>query len=94
MARRKNPYKELMQYMTFAVIGNAVLFFLYLIVAGQGIIWLKAIISILTISLACLCLYVLYMSRELTHQRSLWMTVASASIILCTLVSLLLNYPY
>ncbi len=92
MARR-NPFKEAMQYMPYAIIADGVLFFLYMIVAGQGITWLKVIISILAILLSCLCLYVLYMSRELVKQRSLWMTVGSVSVILCTIVSLLLNFP-
>lgn len=92
MARR-NPYKEIMQYMPFAIIADGILFLLYLIVAGQSIAWLKVIISILAILLSLLCLYVLHMSRELLKQRSLWMTVGSASVILCTLVSLLLNFP-
>ena len=92
--RRKNPFRELMQYMSFAIITDGILFLIYLIVAGQGIIWLKAITSILAISLSSLCLYVLYKAGELVSQRSLWMTVGAISVITCTVVSLLLNVPY
>lgn len=91
--RRKNPFKELMQYMSYAIITDGILFVVYLIVAGQGIIWLKAITSILAILLSCLCLYVLYKLGELFSQRSLWMTVGAISVIVCTLVSLLLKFP-
>lgn len=94
MAKRNNPFKELMQYMSFAIITDGILFVIYLIVAGQGIIWLKAITSILAILLSCLCLYVLYKADELVSQRSLWMSVGAISVIVCTIVSLLLNYPY
>lgn len=93
MERNHNRYKELERNLTYAIVTDAVIFVLYLIFAGAGIVWLKVITSILAILLSGLCLYTLYISKELLRQRSLWITAAAAAIILCTIVSLLLNYP-
>jgi cell division protease FtsH len=40
-----------------------------------------------------LALGFLFMSGELLKKRSLWMTVAFASVLLCTIVSLVCNFP-
>ena len=93
MERNHNRYKELERNLTYAIVTDAVIFVLYLIFAGAGIVWLKVITSILAILLSGLCLYTLYISKELLRQRSLWITAAATAIILCTIVSLLLNYP-
>ena len=39
------------------------------------------------------CLAFLYLTRELTRRRSLWMTTASGGILICLLFSLILNFP-
>ena len=93
MANNNNRYKELERNMTYAIVTDAVIFILYLIVAGAGIVWLKVITAILAILLSGLCLYTLYISKELLRQRSLWITTSAVAIIVCTLISLLLNYP-
>ena len=93
MERNHSRYKELERNLTYAIVTDAVIFVLYLIFAGAGIVWLKVITSILAILLSGLCLYTLYISKELLRQRSLWITAAATAIILCTIVSLLLNYP-
>lgn len=93
MENKQKVYKQLEFYMTCALIADAVLFVLYLIAAGAGIIWLKVILAILAFGLSGLCLYVLFVTKELLRQRSFWMTVASASIIICTLFSLVLRFP-
>lgn len=93
MAERQNRYKEMERYMTYALIADAVLFVLYLICAGSGVIWLKVILSILTIVLSGLCLGYLYLSRELLRQRSLWMTVCAGAVLVCVVASLILNFP-
>ena len=79
--------------MTYALIADAVLFVLYLICAGSGIIWLKVILAILAIALSGLCLFFLYSTRELLRQRSLWMSACAAAVLICTLASLILNFP-
>lgn len=93
MARNRNRYKQMERYMTYAMIADGVLFILYLLFAGFGITWLKVITAILAILLSGLCLYCLYMSKELLRQRSLWMTVGAAAVIICILASLVLNFP-
>lgn len=86
-------YKQMEQYMTYALFADAVLFILFLIFAGLGIIWLKVITAILCILLSGACLALLYLSKELLKQRSLWMSTAAAAIIVCLLFSLILNFP-
>ena len=93
MAQQNNRYKEMEQYMTCALIADAVLFVLYFICASSGIIWLKVILAILAIALSGLCLACLYFSRELLRQRSLWMTVCAGAVAVCILVSLMRNFP-
>ena len=93
MYRKQNRYKELELYLTGAIIANALLFALYLIIAGTGIVWLKIITAFLSLALAALILYFLYINKEMTRPRSFWITVAAASLFLCTLVSLICNYP-
>ena len=86
-------YKQMEFYMTCALIANAGIFILYLIFAGFGIVWLKVITAILCILLSGACLAFLYMSRELLRPRSLWMSAASAAVLVCVLFSLILNFP-
>lgn len=93
MDGKKNRYKELEAYLTYALIIDSVLFVLYLIVAGCGIIWLKVITAFLSLALSALIFYYLYINDEWHRQRSLWLTVGSVSVFICTLMSLVLNYP-
>lgn len=93
MAQRPNRYKQFESNMTLTLIGNLVLFLLYMLFAGLGIIWLKVVFAIFCGLLSLAVLGLLYLSQELTRPRSLWMTVAAAAIAVNLLVSLLLNYP-
>lgn len=93
MARDNKRYQQWDRYMTYGLITDGVLFFLYLLFAGLGILWLKIITVILAIGLSLLCLYFLYVSKELLKERSLWMTVGASAVIVCILVSLILNFP-
>ena len=93
MDSKQNRYKELETYLTYALILDAVLFVIYMIVAGLGIIWLKVITAFLSMALSALIFYCLYINNEWLRQRSLWLTVGAVSVFLCTLMSLVLNYP-
>lgn len=93
MAKKQNRYKDLETKLTAALIVDAVIFILYLLFAGLGIIWLKVVTAILTILISGLCLVLLYFSGELLRQRSLWMTVGFGAVVICLLFSLILNYP-
>lgn len=93
MANHVNRYKEMERYMTYALIADAIIFVIYLIAAATGTIWLKVITAIISFLISGLCLGYLYMSKELLKPRSLWMTTGAAAVFLCTLFSLVLNYP-
>ena len=92
MANRSR-YKETEQYLTIFLIASAIDFILFLIFAGTGIIWLKVITAIFAILIPVLCLALLYLTKELLKQRSLWMTTGFFGIFLCTVVSLIANFP-
>ncbi len=93
MAARKNRYREMERKMTLVILADLAFFLLYLLFASMGIVFLKVLLAILVLALSLLILGFLYLTRELLRQRSLWMTVSAFSIFLCTLVSLILNYP-
>lgn len=92
MAKRKR-YKELEQLLTKVLIGDAVVFVLYLLFAGTGVTALKVITAIIAILASGLCLAFLYMTGEIKKRRSRWMVMGFGAIVACLLVSLILNYP-
>lgn len=93
MSQRNSRYKQMEQYMTYALIFAALLFVVFLICAGAGVIWAKAVTAVLSILICAVCLAFLYMNHELLRTRSLWMTVAAVAIITCTIFSLILGFP-
>ena len=92
MAKRKR-YKELEQLLTKLLIGDAVVFVLYLLFAGIGLTALKVVTAIIAILCSGLCLAFLYMTGEIRKRRSRWMVMGFGAVIACLLVSLILNYP-
>ena len=92
MAKR-NRYREMESLMTKIIIGDALVFVLYLGCAGLGWDVLKVLTAIIAIFGSLLCLGWLYLTGEFTRRRSLWMVTGFAAIVLCMLVSLLLGYP-
>jgi ABC-type bacteriocin/lantibiotic exporter with double-glycine peptidase domain len=92
MAKR-NRYQEMEQLLTVALIADAVIFVLYLIVAGAAIGWLKIVLAVVALLMAAAGLAFLFLTRELLKQRSLWLSCGFFSVFLCTLVSLILAYP-
>lgn len=93
MERKRNRYKEMERYMTYALLADAAVFVLYLLFAGFGIGWMKTFLAIVAIVGSGLCIAFLYMRGELMRLRSRWLVVGFAAILLVVLVSLLLNYP-
>ena len=93
MSKRPNRYKLMVRNMTITIMVNLVFFLVFLIAAGNSIVWLKVISFIMILIISSLCLAVLYLSKELLRQRSIWMTVASFAILACTLFSLILRFP-
>ena len=92
MAKRMR-YKQIDQLLTRVLIADTAVFILYLIFAGFGIGFLKVLTVIIALALSALCLVYLYMIGEFKKARSRWLVMGFAAIILCTLVSLILNFP-
>ena len=93
MAGKPHRYKIMERIMTVALCADTLLFIFYLIAAGNGITWLKVILTLLCLGISGLMLWFLYATKELMRQRSLWITTGAAAIIICLLFSLLLNFP-
>lgn len=93
MAAQNNRYMKMQWYMLYALVADLGLFLLYMIFAGYGVIWLKVVTAILAALLSIGCLAFLFLTQELLRPRSLWMSVTAASILLCLVASLILNYP-
>ena len=94
MAKRsRNRYREMESHMTKIILGDALVFVLYLLCAGFGWSILKVITAIIAIFGSLLCVGWLYLTGEFSRRRSLWMVTAFICIIICVAVSLLLNYP-
>jgi len=90
---KRARYKQMETIMTAVLCLDAVVFVAYLVLAGMGMIGLKVTTAILCLLISGAALYFLYMTKELLRKRSLWMTLTAACIILCVLVSLILNFP-
>ena len=92
MASRKR-YKELEQMMARILVADVVVFALFALFAGLGVVAMKVICAIVTIIVSGMCLAFLYMAGELRKRRSLWMVVGFIGILACLLVSLICHYP-
>ena len=92
MASRKR-YKELEDMMTRILIADVVIFGLFMLFAGLGVVAMKVICAIVTIIVSGLSLGFLYITGELKKRRSLWMVVGFVGVLVCLLMSLLCNYP-
>ena len=92
MAKRMR-YKQIDQLLTRVLIADTAVFILFLIFAGFGITIMKVLTVIIALLLSGLCLAYLYMLGEFKKARSRWLVMGFAASILCTLVSLILNFP-
>ena len=92
MAKR-NRYREMESLMTKVILGDLLVFILFLVSAGNGWTVFKVITAIISIFGSLLCLGWLYMTGEFPKRRRLWMITAFGCIALCVLFSLLLNFP-
>lgn len=92
MANRMR-YKQIDQLLTRVLIADTAVFILYLIFAAFGLTALKVVTVIIALLVSVLCLAYLYMLGEFKKARSRWLVMGFGAIILCTLVSLVLNYP-
>ena len=90
---KRMRYKQIDQLLTRVLIADTAVFILFLIFAGFGITIMKVLTVIIALLLSGLCLAYLYMLGEFKKARSRWLVMGFAAIILCTLVSLILNFP-
>lgn len=93
--RSRNRYREMESIMTKVLIGDGAAFLLYMFAASRVGGWtvVKGIAAFLAIAISLLGLAWLYLTKEFTRRRSLWMVTACISILACVLVSLCLGYP-
>ena len=92
MAIRKR-YKDIERFLTMVLLADAGVFVLYMIFAGIGLGFLKVMTTILCVVASVACLALLYMTGEMKKARSRWLVLGFACILVCLLVSLILNYP-
>jgi ABC-type proline/glycine betaine transport system permease subunit len=90
---KRNRYREMESLMTKVIVGDALVFVLYLIFAGLGLTVVKVAAAIIAILGSLLGLGWLVITGEFSRRRSLWMVTGFIAIVLCVLVSLLLGYP-
>lgn len=93
MANKPNKYKFFERFLTVALCTDAIAFIFYMIFAGLGIVWLKVILALVCFALSGYILWLLYTSKELLRQRSLWITAGAGAIAFCLFMSLVLNFP-
>lgn len=93
MADPQSRYKQMEFMMACALGADLLLFVIFLIAAGGAVIWLKAVTAVLVFLLSLASLGYLYLTKELMKRRSIWMTMTAGVLILCTLLSLILNFP-
>ena len=86
-------YKQIDQLFTRVLIADTAVFVLYLIFAAAGLSVLKVLLAIIALLASGLSLAYLYKIGEFKKARSRWLVMGFGSIVLCTLVSLVLNYP-
>ncbi len=95
MAKR-NRYREMENLMTKIILGDVLVFVLYLVCAGNVGKWwaiFKVITAIISIFGSVLCVGWLYLTGEFGRRRSLWMVTTFICIVVCVAFSLLLGYP-
>jgi len=91
--RSRNRYREMENLMTKIILGDVLMFVLYLVCANLGWTVLKVITAIIAIFGSVLCVGWLYLTGEFGRRRSLWMVTAFICIVICVVVSLLLGFP-
>ena len=92
MAIRRR-YKDIERFLTMVLLADAGVFVLYMVFSGIGFTALKVICTILCIVASVACLALLYMTGEMKKARSRWLVLGFGCIVVCLLVSLILNYP-
>ena len=90
---KKNRYRALEKLMTELLLGDALVFVLFLVFSAKGWNVVRVIAATVSILTSVLSLGWLFITGELIRRRSFWMVTGFASIFLCLLISLILKYP-
>ena len=90
---KKNRYRALEKLMTEVLLGDALVFILFLIFSSKGLNVLRVITATLSILASILSVGWLFITGELLRRRSFWMVTGFVGIFLCLIVSRLLKYP-
>ena len=93
MAERKIRFKVIEKYLTIAILAETLFFILFLIFAGVGNTGLKVFFAVMSLLHAIAILAFLYLRKEMFRPRCLWMSLASAAVVLLVLMALILNFP-
>ena len=93
MEKKRPGFRQLESLLTLILYVDLGLFVVYLITAATGVVVLKIIFAVAAMLIALGCEWMLYCAKELFRPRGLWLTCAFFSVILCTAVSLICNYP-
>ncbi len=92
MAKR-NRYRALEKLMTEILLGDVLVFILFLVFSSKGLNVLRVITATLSILVSVLSVGWLFITGELLRRRSFWMVTGFSSIFLCLIISLILKYP-
>ena len=92
MAKR-NRYRALEKLMTEILLGDVLVFILFLVFYSKGLNVLRVITATLSILASVLSVGWLFITGELLRRRSFWMVTGFSSIFLCLIISLILKYP-
>lgn len=90
---KKNRYRALEKLMTEILLGDALVFILFLVFSSKGLNVLRVITATLSILASVLSVGWLFITGELLRRRSFWMVTGFSSIFLCLIISLILKYP-
>ena len=93
MEKNKPRFRQLESLLTLILYVEIGLFLIYLIMSALGLVVVKIILAVLAILIAAFCEWMLYCAKELFKPRGLWLTCAFFSVIVCTAVSLICNFP-
>ena len=93
MERRQPRFRQLESLLTLILYAVLAMFIAYLVTAALGLVVVKIILAVVAILVSGFCEWMLYCAKELFKPRGLWLTCAFGSVILCTIVSLICNFP-
>ena len=94
---KRNRYRHMEIIMTRIILGVLAAFILYLVFSWRALnppmVVLKLVFGIGDMVVCALSLGWLYITGEFKHRRSLWMITTFICVIICIVVSLILNFP-